>query len=403
MENYCATVIQAVGRRYCAKQLRDKMFAARKIQTWYRSQATSRGYLYYMSARKIQTIWRGYDAGKLADEERWVREYAATTIQKTWRMFYQYSSYAIYTHEKKAASDIQRHWRGFWDYSHFVIMRYEASKIQALVRGTQQRKRLAQQHEAATILQAGARGLLSKNTCHMERLFAVMVYASQISLSRRIAARKIQNSFREYYKKKRLKNAALVIERFFIWVRAEVEREIERREKARIRKRRVQRNEMEGEGLLEEVYEVLNTATPTRGRKEDTTYKGANTGKPVGRQSLKQRMTSASPHKSRSGALHKPSNLAVNIDSITSDVSGLTSDGMQQYKSKKKGHDKIDDDLEGAWHEAKRKQRMNAFIGRPKTTESQKENSSTFTPTPLFKVSARSISRNARELRRARG
>eukprot|EP00979_Chaetoceros_neogracilis_P010928 scaffold2620_cov217-Chaetoceros_neogracile.AAC.1 len=291
MENYCATVIQAVGRRYCAKQLRDKMFAARKIQTWYRSQATSRGYLYYMSARKIQTIWRGYDAGKLADEERWVREYAATTIQKTWRMFYQYSSYAIYTHEKKAASDIQRHWRGFWDYSHFVIMRYEASKIQALVRGTQQRKRLAQQHEAATILQAGARGLLSKNTCHMERLFAVMVYASQISLSRRIAARKIQNSFREYYKKKRLKNAALVIERFFIWVRAEVEREIERREKARIRKRRAQRNEMEGEGLLEEVYEVLNTATPTRGRTEDTTYKGGNAGKPVGRQSLKQRMT----------------------------------------------------------------------------------------------------------------
>lgn len=382
MENYCATIIQAAVRRFQAQQLRKRMFAARKIQAWYRSQATSRGYLYYMSARKIQTVWRGYDARKLADEERWVREYAATTIQKTWRMFYQYSSYSIYKYEKKAATDIQRHWRGFWDYSHFVIMRYEASKIQALVRGTQQRKRLAQHHEAATVLQAAARGILAKKTCHMERLFSAMIYSSQISLSQRIAARKIQNAVREFRVRMVRKRAAIVIERFFIWVRAEVEREIERREKVRIRKR--QGKYKESEGLLEDVYKSVNAATPTRSQ----------------RTNLKARMIASSPHKPRSEADYRHSHPAVVVNDTESVVSGLTTECMQQYKLKKKGHDKVDDDLEGAWREAKRKQ---VFGARPITRESQKENSSAFTPTPLFKVSARSLSRNRNELRKARG
>jgi Myosin heavy chain len=238
MENYCATIIQSMVRYHQAVQLKHKMIAARTIQTWYRCQATRRGYLYYISARKIQTMWRGYDARKLADEERWVREYAATTIQKTWRMFYQYSSFIIYKHEKKAATDIQRHWRGFWKYSHFIIMRYEACKIQALFRGVQQRKILAQQREAATVIQTAARSLIAKKSCHMERLFSAMIYAAQQGLSQRIAARTIQRGFREHNLRVKQKQAALVIERFFIWVRAEVEREIERRERQRIKKRR---------------------------------------------------------------------------------------------------------------------------------------------------------------------
>jgi len=374
------------------------MVAARKLQAWYRSQATSRGYLYYMSARKIQTVWRGYDARKLADEERWVREYAATTIQKSWRMFYQYSSYAIYKHEKKAATDIQRHWRGFWDYSHFVIMRYEASKIQALVRGTQTRKRLAQQHEAAVTIQAAARCILAKKTCHMERLFSAMIYSAQLALSQRIAARKIQTLFRYFNERRKQKRAALVIERFFIWVRAEVEREIERRERQRIKKRQEQkRNKKDNDSLLEDAYRVVNVVN--RPSKPTTPARSVNKSIHT---SLRERMIS-SPHKPKSTSA-RHSHLAVDVDDTGSDVSGLTnpSDSGLKFKLKKKGHlDKVDDDLEGAWHDAKRKQKMNLYSSRPKTTESQKENSSTFTPD--FKVSARSLSRNREELRRARG
>ena len=101
MLNYCATKIQTILRRHNAIILRERMHSARAIQAWYRCQATRRGYTYYISARKIQTAWRGYDARNLANEERWVREFAAITIQKTWRRFYQYSNYAIYKHIHK--------------------------------------------------------------------------------------------------------------------------------------------------------------------------------------------------------------------------------------------------------------------------------------------------------------
>lgn len=383
MENYCATIIQSRVRRNQAIELKKIMLAARVIQAWYRCQATSRGYLYYISARKIQTAWRGFDARKLADEERWVREYAATTIQKTWRMFYQYSSYAIYKHEKRAATDIQRAWRGFWDYSHFVIMRYEASKIQALVRGTQQRKRLAQQQEAIVYIQAGARQLLAKKTCHMERLFSAMVYSAQTSLAQKISAKKIQRAFRVYNEKVKRKRAALVIERFFIWVRAEVEREIERRERQRIKKRQDERRrKKENDHLLEDAYKVVNTPARTGSRGQQI-------------RSNLQKSGGSSTYKGKVGT---PSQLALDVEE-RSDVSGLTN---PRFKVKSKGHHHdLDDQLEGAWNEVKTRHqsRGRSTQRRPSSRGSQKENSSVYTPD--FKVSARSLSRNREHFRRA--
>mmetsp|Transcript_561 Transcript_561/g.989 ORF Transcript_561/g.989 Transcript_561/m.989 type:complete len:1946 (-) Transcript_561:923-6760(-) len=387
MENYCATIIQSKVRCRQAIQLRHKMITARTIQAWYRCQATRRGYLYYMSARKIQTIWRGYDARKLADEERWVREYAATTIQKTWRMFYQYSSFVIYKHEKKAATDIQRHWRGFWKYSHYVIMRYEVCKIQALVRGVQHRKRLAQQNEAATVIQTAARSLIAKKACHMERLFRAMIYAAQQGLSQKIAARTIQRGFREHNLRAKQKHAALVIERFFIWVRAEVEREIERRERQRIKKRRGRsrsKNDAPNNNndMLDDAYNTVSKSKRSESSLQSKFKKSLN----------------ANTSRSRPNSEQRPSQpLSVDLHDNASAVSGLTNpiDVGMKFKVKNKGyHDQIDDELEGAWKETMK------MRGRPKTSESQKENSSTYTPS--FKVSARSLSRNREELRRAR-
>lgn len=387
MENYCATIIQSLIRRQLSIQLKYQMIAARTIQAWYRCQATRRGYLYYTSARKIQTIWRGYDARKLADEERWVREYAATTIQKTWRMFYQFSSYTIYKHEQKAATDIQRHWRGFWKYSHFIIMRYEVCKIQALVRGVQQRKRLANQVEAAIVIQTAARCLIAKKTCHMERLFLAMIYAAQKGLSQKIAARTIQRGFKEYNLRKKQKHAALVIERFFIWVRAEVEREIERRELQKIKRREHSRRESVNKDILEDAYRSVSD-----NKKNESALQTK----------LKKSLNATS--RSRPNSSQRPGQLlSVEMKDTVSAVSGLTNpvESSMKFKIKNKGyHDRIDDELEGAWQETIKKRVSDSFDGRPNTSESHKENSSTFTPT--FKVSARSLSRNREELRRAR-
>ncbi len=399
MENYCATVIQSIVRRKQAIDLKEKMLAARTIQAWYRCQATNRGYTYYISARKIQTAWRGYDARNLANEERWVREFAAITIQKTWRRFYQYSSYAIYKHEKKAATDIQRHWRGFWDYSHFVIMRFEACKIQAVVRGVQQRKRLHQQQVAAVIIQAATRGLLAKKQCHLERLFKAMVFSAQLALSQKIAARKIQDAFRGYSQRVREKHAALVIERFFIWVRSEVEREIERRARARIKKRQQQRRAKKKaeEDILEEAYKSAakpssrsNSRSKSHTELRSSLRNGSNT------RSTSRRSTSRSKRMGRG-------ELDVDVDDSASDVSGLTTPTITspRFKFKNKGpHDDIDDELEGAWREAKRKQGLKGFDSRPRTSDSQKENSSTYTPN--FKLSARSLSRTREKMSLAR-
>lgn len=229
-ETRAAKKIQAVVKGWLTQCSYRDFLAARTIQSWYRCKSTRKGYLYYISARKIQTVWRGYDARKLAEEERWVREYAATMIQKNWRMFVQTVKYSTFLVERDAAIVIQKNWRSFWDYSHFVIMRYELIRIQAAVRGYQTRQRLQQEGEAAIILQTAARSMLAKKLCHSERVFNSLMRSAQLSFMYKHAATKIQRFYLNITQMKKEKQAALVIERFFIWVRSEVEREIERRE-----------------------------------------------------------------------------------------------------------------------------------------------------------------------------
>jgi len=329
-------------------------------------------------------------------------------------MFYQYSGYSIYLHEKRAATDIQRHWRGFWDYSHFVIQRYEACKIQAVVRGYQLRKRMDLEHVAASIIQAAARSLLAKKLCHMERLFATMVYSAQIALCQKIAARKIQTAFRIHYQEGKEKAAALVIERFFIWVRTEVEREIERREKAKLRKKRRERTKrMEEDELLDNVYNDNARGSNVLLRAPSGSAKAPRPGGGTLKEHLRESMSATGSHNRRSYGYArqapKSSQLNVNVEEdASSDVSGLTTPTVTspQFKygrgrgGKAAFNDEIDDELEGAWNEAAKKN--TGYAGRPRTRESQKENSSSGTPTPNFKVSARSLSRNRRELHRAR-
>jgi hypothetical protein len=185
------------------------------------------------------------------------------------------------------------------------------------------------------------------------------------------------------------KRAALIIERFFIWVRAEVEREIERRERQKIKKRHShsKSKKAQNKDVLEDAYISVSNSK----RNESSL------------QSKFKRSLSATS-RSRPNSAQRPSELlSVDLHDDASAVSGLTNpiDVGVKFKVKNKGyHDKIDDELEGAWQETIKKRGLGTLDGRPHTTESQKENSSTYTPT--FKVSARSLSRNREELRRAR-
>jgi len=68
------------------------------------------------AARKIQTLWRGFDCHEMYQDEVLTRHDSAKIIQKNWRAFFQYSNYLILHYETQAAINIQRYWRGFLDF-----------------------------------------------------------------------------------------------------------------------------------------------------------------------------------------------------------------------------------------------------------------------------------------------
>lgn len=391
-----ARKIQAAVRRWFGYSCYKGFMAARKIQSWYRCHSTRRGYLYYISARTIQTIWRGYDARKLADEERWVREYAATMIQKTWRMHSQQQRYTEFSKNTKAVTTIQTQWRCFWEYSHFVILRYELIRIQAAVRGYQTRKLLKMQHENATVIQTAARVMLARRFCHMERLFSSVMHSAQMSLTQKNAAKKIQRGFRQFKYSMSQKKAALVIERFFIWVRSEVEEELQRREQMKILRRQKRRSKknLHDDDLLENVWDKTLVSSSEQSkipvlRKNNNKTTDRTSVSPVkSTNSFKRspyKVREASPTKSRASSipvkmssspslikqkipygLHTKSRslrnnddlVPLDIDDTLSVISGLSTPTLtpRYLKHKTKAtRTSLDDELDLAWEETKRK------------------------------------------------
>jgi len=120
-------------------------------------------------------------------------------------------------------------------------LHYELIRIQAAVRGHQTRQRLRLERDSAITIQKNAWVMLAKKFCHMERLYSSVMYSAEKSLTYKNAAKKIQKGFRDLHYSMKEKKAALIIERFFIWVQDEVEREIERRKKKKMLKRQKDR------------------------------------------------------------------------------------------------------------------------------------------------------------------
>ena len=90
----------------------------------------------------------------------------------------------------------------------------------------------------------------------MERLIATIMNSNTTSLAQQISAKRIQRWYRRIGPM-REKRAALIIERFFIWVRAEVEREIERRERAKLRKKqkKQRKKKVARDDILDDVWD----------------------------------------------------------------------------------------------------------------------------------------------------
>jgi hypothetical protein len=170
------------------------------------------------------------------------RAHAANVIRKHWcaskkRHFERYG----------APVAIQRIWRGFWRYSHYVILQFEITKIQALVRGHQERNWLEHQEKGARLIQNNIRCYLSRKKARSIRMRAMLKRAGLMGAVGQAASTVIQRWWRGFFREKLEKAAALVIERFFIMVKDEVDRELARieRELKTKKKRRKPKSERE--------------------------------------------------------------------------------------------------------------------------------------------------------------
>ena len=180
---------------------------------------------------------------------------AAIKIQKCWRGYVDYSNYIVLQFENHSATVIQKYWRGFWHYSHYIILQFEAIRIQSTFRGFVKRKQLSFRRECATTIQCGIRMFLARKTMHISRVITALNVSWTMSLRTSICTKKIQRWYRKILSDRKEKSAALIIERFFIMVQVEVDREISRRKKKKAQRRRKKKEA--DEKLLERVW--LNT------------------------------------------------------------------------------------------------------------------------------------------------
>jgi hypothetical protein len=286
---------QAVRSRF-----RRRVARAIRLQTFWRSHQASSRYIAYTSARKIQRNWRrtfDYDQYKqsrksvimaqsvarqyLARNELSSRrsELAAVIIQKHWRRSIAENSTMydlaciilvqsvvrrnsarvkatclrtanVAAKELAAAIKIQAQWRSFWEFSHYLILQYETVRMQALVRGKLFRQDFNLQLGCCIMIQSAVRRFLTTRRLQPEKLACVWTDGRVWETRERLSCTRIQFWWRIVLECQKEKRAALVIERFFMMIKREIDREIERRE----RKQRRKNKREDDDSLLERAW-----------------------------------------------------------------------------------------------------------------------------------------------------
>ena len=382
-----ATTIQAAFRGYSCHMaylysLVNVIIVQSVARKWLHAKEYPRKLDEHKAAVKIQSRWRGHNVRYQA--YRKVRECdAAIMIQKTWRGFWQYSEYVIMSHEARerdAAIVIQKSWRGFWQYSDYVIMSHEVRQLQAWCRGCRVRADLSVQRESETTIQALARRYFAINQAEQRRQAALSLSTAVERIRSKNAALKIQRAWRLCVIRQSENEAARIIQRFFISVKKEVDRELARmaadEKKKKQKKERRRKKKEKDEKLLERVW--LTTVDEN----DDETTRGSIKKTPTRRSSSKKKVASNTPDRSRSD-LPPPARLTIDADDHT-EVSGITNvtfSSPSRFKNMSRQELKDDLSLEEAWidtevHQAKEKMRSERdYIKRHGLTPKRKSSS----------------------------
>jgi hypothetical protein len=316
-QNEAATEIQRIWRGSHVYtnfifSIADILVAQRTVRMWLAKRELRRRRL-QSSATKIQAQWRQYSSQMTAlyrlvhiivvqsVGRRWLAArrarcvrlgcWAVGVIIGWWRIRH-------WRRQEKchiAATKIQTMWRGFWGHSHYLIMNYEANRIQALFRGYRARLDANLKIGCAIIIQSVIRRFVAFLDYQERKMSLVIVSSFGLSIVQNTAARRIQRLWK--YGGKRLRElhalavardvgirqaaekerAAKTIQRFFVMVKTEVDREIRRHEQAKATKKKLRKKEGKDsssdglDSIDKDPYGRRSTILP-RGRFADAKY-----------------------------------------------------------------------------------------------------------------------------------
>jgi IQ calmodulin-binding motif len=221
--------IQAAWRGRLIRSAYVQFMASRRIQTAWRCAITRSAYTQYQAARRIQATWRGKFLRTAYQEYL-----ASQQIQLHWQKITSSGSdpaRSLASDSKLAAvaaTAIAAAWRSFSARQQYWHLLGSAIEIQTVIRGWLGRRRLQEVKDLAVI---------HLRTVHSK------VKSKTLALHHR-NARRLQNPSSETpthavnYKEQRADAAARTIQRFFLMVKAEVDRAIRSEQKRRKAKKR---------------------------------------------------------------------------------------------------------------------------------------------------------------------
>ncbi|GAX19075.1 hypothetical protein FisN_3Lh009 [Fistulifera solaris] len=257
-----STAIQKTWRAYLVRKAYGQFTAARLIQASWRAYVVRIAYKEYLAASKIQAVVRGY----LIRFCFWKRA-AARIIQRYARAYLCTKPF----HKYAAARTIQRSWRGYSvrsTYRDQIVG--SARRNLACIKIQRQSRRFFTEMKYLEVI-----GSVIVVQTVARKYLALKEYENRRVLKRILEqARSIiagdNPDFEVLVRQQERENAARKIQRFFLWVKAEVDREI-RHQKKRLqrklkrRQKRCKRDDEE-DALLENVFSNVAASPSNKNR-----------------------------------------------------------------------------------------------------------------------------------------
>jgi hypothetical protein len=276
-----ATKVQKTWRGYSMYRVYNEFRAAQTIQGAFHSFTVRQKYVTYQSSIKIQTVYRQRRDRRRLLDLRALRLAApfigATELQKIWRGYVTREvnghKYTRWVETLKihniAAEEIQRVWRGYLAKSRFRHAVGSVIQVQAFARCYLSSQHFVNTVDSLIVIQSLYRGCRARSECKQRRVIQLLVRSAQACSAEKNNAIAFDRNCRLQTKDddefvaeehQRVK-AAQTIQRFFLMVKAEVDRMVCRKRRRRKARRKYYLSKKIGEDLDNDILEKVWSTT----------------------------------------------------------------------------------------------------------------------------------------------